>query len=122
MIPGTEPSPSGSLTGRGLNPSGPRPLNCSEVLANLDWPMTYEFCLVCEVPVETDLDRLVDLLFESGCADALPGAGRTNVIGLNFAQAGVSKAAVMANARAAVEAAIPEATVIYSRRSRLTGW
>jgi hypothetical protein len=85
--------------------------------------MSHEFCLVCEVPVETDLDRLVERLFESGCADTLPGTGRANVIALNFSRAGASKAATMASARAAVEAAIPEATLIYnSRRSRLAGW
>jgi hypothetical protein len=74
--------------------------------------MEYEFSLKYEVVANADVDKLIEQLGAVGCDDALIGTGRPGQLALDFVRDATSLENAINSALAAVQKAIPGATLI----------
>lgn len=75
----------------------------------------FEFELLYKIDHNSNLDDLIDKLFEAGCDDALIGSGKSGVIGLSFTREAVSAEEAFKSAIQNVQAALPTALLIEAK-------
>jgi len=74
---------------------------------------TYEFRLKFSIPLfESDMDELVERLFEAGCNDALIGIGQPGRIALDFTREADSAFRAISSAFADIKQVVPDAKLI----------
>jgi hypothetical protein len=78
----------------------------------LECVMQYEFSLKYQVTANANTDQLIERLGAAGCDDALIGTGNLEHIALDFVRDATSLETALISALAAVQAAIPGATLI----------
>lgn len=71
--------------------------------------MEFEFKLTYKLPVESDLDQVVNKLGEAGCTDAVVGLGVEGQIALEFVREAASAEEAVRSAVADVKRALPDA-------------
>lgn len=76
----------------------------------------YEFTLTFSLPGEDDNpEQYIDVLYESGCDDAVLGTGQPGTIGLDFVREAESAEDAVRSAIANVETAIPGAELVEAK-------